>query len=385
MNYLNMSIELFINIQRMMHVQYPAFSYHDWTQQYSSDGGQVYSLCLTNFELGTTTFDGKSILTWDVGKESQFNDMEVPDLCSVFDYKFVESEGSSISIQDQEERYQHLQQLYNEYTGTDTLTASSSKSSKSIISDPTFVELNVSDSTIYDNYYYAQNENLDDWRSGDDRILDNGVEETQMPPEVEGASAAAAAPPPNRELNGIEYPIYPHIPYRSFTEDGEFQQDVIYRDTDIDVAQLGGHRVDEYDQSGWLVPPKGAINLPPALRRRDSTVQELDSDLEFPRTDTNLFGDPEDIDPEFADNGEIPRTFQTVFDDYPSPDRRMERTKAMTEEEWSGVLQKHREGVDQDRRAVGPQEWREIVDSYHGHDTNPEQYPGRRLLVTDTA
>lgn len=367
----------------MMHVQYPAFSYHDWTQQYTSDGGQVYSLCLTNFELGTTIFDGKSILTWGAGQESKFNDMEVPDLCSVFDYKFVESEGSSVSIQDQEERYQHLQQLYDEYTGTDTLTAS-------IASDPTFVILNVSDSTIFYPSDYSQNENSDEWRSGDDRILDNGVEATQIPPEFEGAGAAAAAPPPNRELDGVEYPIYPHIPYRSFTEDGEFQQDVIYRDTDIDVAKLGGHRVDEYDQSGWLVPPKGEIGLPPALRRRDSTVEEHDDDLDFPRTDTNLFGDPEDIDPEYADNGEFPRTYQTVFDregdiNYPpSPDRRMERSNALTEEEWRGVLQKYRDG-DQERRAVGPQEWREIVDSYNHHDTDPEQYPGRRLLENDQA
>ena len=369
----------------MMHIQYPAFSYHDWTEQYSSDGGQVYSLCVTNFELGTTTFDGKSILTWDTGKEATFNDMEVPDLCSVFDYKFLESEGSTISIQDQEERYQHLQQLYNEYTGTDTQTASNSKSSTSTVSAPTFVELNVSDSTIHDDEYYAHS---DEWRSGDDRILDNGVEPAQSFPNIGqlgGAAVAAAAAPLNREINGEEYPTYPHIPYRGLSEDGEFQQDVIYRDTHIDAAQLGGGRADENDQSGWLVPPKGEVDLPPALRRRSGNDGD---DIDFPRTDTNLFGDPEDIDPEYADNGEFPRTFQTVFDDGytnpQSPDRRLERTKALTEEEWSQVLQKHR-GADQERRAVGPQEWREIVDSYHGHVDNNQQYPGRRLLHTDKA
>ena len=331
-----------------MHIQFPSFSYYDWDKQYSMDGGQVYSVCLTNFELGTTTFDGKAVLFGN--HETPFNDMEVPDLCSVFDYKFTESIGSSIDTAiEEEEQYQELQKLYaNHSTGT-PLTLSVSQ-----ITDPTFVELNVSDSTIYD-----IDIDSDQWQSGDDRILDHGIETI------------------NDDISRSP------IPYRAMTENGEIQQDVIYRDHMIDIKQLGQGRVDQYDQSGWIIPPKGQVTLPQALRRRQNGamegIQEYDNDAEFPRSNAMIFDNDflESVGDHDGENENIA---------FPSPDARMERINALTEEEWNQVLKTYKDFKEEsngdERRAIGEQEWQEIVDSYHGHDHEEDvgEYPGRRLL-----
>ena len=103
-----------------------------------------------------------------------------------------------------------------------------------------------------------------------------------------------------------------------------------------------------------------------------------------PRADIQ-WEDEEEVEVE----GLGPRQNAMIFDatDSISSDGQIQRNDAKTDEEWTEILKEWKEGGHHDdvRRAVGPQEWKEIVDSFASEsdvdrDYYDFKYPGRRLM-----
>lgn len=276
-------------------MEFDAFSYYEWQQQYEADGGQIYSVCVSNFELGTTTFRGEATLISNSDHiDATFPDMEVPDVCSVFDYKLEKTVGES-TIPNVGSSLDGRSELEVSGTSTGTVPVDSDQR---YMGPPGALRTEIQ------------------WE--DDYAL-NG----------------------NHGIDGL----------------GERQNAMDFDDL-LDA------------EKGNVVHSETSNPSEIGMKRHNAMTLE-----EYKK----LMDDIDDDETDDEDEGEKP------------PFAPIRRVDAMTEQEWEDVLQQFWEqGGAERRKAVGPEEWKEIEDAYqgdgqkeedHGHaDPHHIKYPGRRLL-----